>query len=42
MIYRGKVIVMLVGLESVIRRLPNSLSYVEEPMAGHMGVNGVY
>jgi hypothetical protein len=26
----------------VIRRLPNSLSHVEESMAGHMGVKGVY
>jgi hypothetical protein len=29
-------------MESIIRRLPNSLSCVEESMAGHLGINGVY
>jgi hypothetical protein len=27
---------------SVIRRLPNSLSYMEESMAGYVGVNGIF
>jgi hypothetical protein len=29
-------------IQPVIRRLPNSLSCVEEPMAGHVGINGAY
>jgi hypothetical protein len=34
--------VLMVLMESVIRRLPNSLFLVEESMAGHVGVNRVY
>jgi hypothetical protein len=30
------------SLWSVIRRFPNSLSLMEESMAGHVGVKGVY
>jgi ferric-dicitrate binding protein FerR (iron transport regulator) len=29
-------------VQAVIRRPPNSLSLVEESMAGHVGVKGVY
>jgi hypothetical protein len=29
-------------VQSVIRGLPNSLSHVEDSMAGHVGMNGVY
>jgi hypothetical protein len=32
---------LMASVHSVIR-LPNSLSHMEEYMAGHMGVNGVY
>jgi hypothetical protein len=31
-----------VPVQSVIRRLPNSLSHMEESMAGHVDVNRVY
>jgi hypothetical protein len=34
---------MLMGLvQSAIRRIPNSLSLMEESMVDHMGINGVY
>jgi hypothetical protein len=29
-------------VQSVIRRLPDSLSCMEESMAGHMSIHGVY
>jgi hypothetical protein len=33
---------MLMALvQSVIRRLPNYLSCMEEPMAGHVGIKGI-
>jgi hypothetical protein len=34
--------VLMALVQSVIRRLPNSMSPMEESMAGHVGVNGVY
>jgi hypothetical protein len=33
---------LTVLVQSVIRRLTNSLSHVEESMAGHVSINGIY
>jgi hypothetical protein len=33
---------LTVLVHSLIRKLPSSLSHVEESMAGHVGINGVY
>jgi hypothetical protein len=41
-IYGRWVKMTTVLVQSVIRRLPSSLSSVGEPMAGHVGINGVY
>jgi hypothetical protein len=34
--------VLMVLVQSVLRRLLNSLSHVEESMPRHVGVNGIY
>jgi hypothetical protein len=34
--------ILMALIQSVIRRLPNSLSHMEESMAGHVGINGIY
>jgi hypothetical protein len=36
------IIVLTVPVQSVIRRLPNSLSHVEESMIEHVSVKEVY
>jgi hypothetical protein len=38
----SKTAVVMVLVQSTIRRLPNYLSHMEESMAGHVGVKGVY
>jgi hypothetical protein len=38
----GHMEVLMTLVQSVIRRLTNSLCPREESMAGHMGINGVY
>jgi hypothetical protein len=35
-------VLLTARMQSVIRRLPNSLSHEEESMARHGGANGVY
>jgi hypothetical protein len=33
---------LIASLQSVVIRFPNSLSHMEESMAGHVGVKGVF
>jgi hypothetical protein len=40
-IFGDYIILLMVPVQSAIRRFPNSLSSMEDSMAGHVDVNGV-